>query len=163
MLKPRVEVATEHGVMVAEFWDCLRLDPAPVKDLRAKYEAHLKSGGLPVLVVDLNGITFAGSSSLGGFLALHKVAKGAGGRLIFCNVDANVFEVFRVSKLDPFFTFVPDVAAARAIAEAAGKPAGHSEQTPMSSLNDAAGQADRKPPAGDANASLRRGRRKPLD
>ena len=34
MLKPTVEVRNEGGVLVAEFWDCLRLDPAPVRDIR---------------------------------------------------------------------------------------------------------------------------------
>src|SRR5687768_8525955 len=32
MLKPTVEVRIEGGVLVAEFWDCLRLDPTPVME-----------------------------------------------------------------------------------------------------------------------------------
>ena len=62
MLKPMVEVRNEGGVLVAEFWDCLRLDPNPVRDLRQHYEAHLRSKGKPDLVVDLNGVVFAGSA-----------------------------------------------------------------------------------------------------
>ena len=112
MLKPTVEVREEFGILVAEFWDCLRLDPAPVQDLRKRYEDHLKEAGRPFLVVDLNGVTFAGSAALGGFLAIQRLNRPHGGRLIFCNVDPNVFEVFRVSKLDPLFTFVKDKAEA---------------------------------------------------
>ncbi len=115
MLKPTVEVREESGVLVAEFWDCLRLDPAPVQDLRKRYEEHLKRSGRPGLVVDLNGVTFAGSAALGGFLAIQRLNRPYGGRLIFCHVDPNVFEVFRVSKLDPLFTFVKDKAEALAL------------------------------------------------
>jgi anti-anti-sigma factor len=114
MLKPRVEVRNEGGVLVAEFWDCLRLDPNPVRDLRQCYETHVKSKGKPDLVVDLNGVMFAGSASLGGFVALQRLTRQHGGRLVFCEVVEDVREVFRISKLAPMFTFVEDRASALA-------------------------------------------------
>lgn len=119
MLKPRVEIHNVNGLMVAEFWDCLRLDQGAVQDLRPKYESHLAAGGRPTMVVDLLGVGFAGSSALGHFVSLQRFARSKSGRLIFCNVDPTVFEVFRVSKLDPLFTFVGDRAAALAHAESA--------------------------------------------
>jgi hypothetical protein len=60
MLKPSVQVHNVDGLLVAEFWDCLRLDPAPVLDLRNRYEEHVKAGGRPEIVVDLEGVGFAG-------------------------------------------------------------------------------------------------------
>ena len=33
MLKPSVQVYEHEGILIAEFWDCWRLDPAPVQDL----------------------------------------------------------------------------------------------------------------------------------
>lgn len=117
MLKPSVEAHNTNGILVAEFWDCLRLDPGAVQTLRTKYEEHLKAGGRPEVVVDLLGVGYAGSAALGHFVALHRVARTKGGRLVFCNVDATVFEVFRVSKLDPLFTFVADRPEALATAE----------------------------------------------
>jgi len=112
MLKPSVQVHNRDNILVAEFWDCLRLDPTPVQDLRTHYEAHLRKGGLPQLVVDLCGVGFAGSSSLGNFVGLHRLARQKGGRLIFCNVEPTVRDVFRASKLDTLFEFVTDREAA---------------------------------------------------
>jgi anti-anti-sigma factor len=150
MLKPRVQVRNEGGVLVAEFWDCLRLDPAPVHDLRAEFDAHLRGQGRPEVVVDLNGVTFAGSAALGMFLALNRLARQRGGRVVFCNVDPGVFEVFRVSKLMPLFQFEADKPAA--LAAVNGPPAGPSSKaTP--------GQADGKPKGGPGGAPLRRARR----
>ena len=123
MLKPTVQVHDVEGVLTAEFWDCLRLDPAPVQELRALYETHVRRGGHPVLVVDLSGVAFAGSASLGGFLAIHRQARQHGGRLIFCNVDPNVAEVFRVSKIEPLFTFTTDRPSALALARDPSEPA----------------------------------------
>src|SRR5215204_2962358 len=116
MLKPAVQVHNEDGIMVAEFWDCFRLDPAPVQELRKLYDAHLAAKGRPELVIDLLGIGFAGSAALGNFMALHRLARQRGGCLIFCNVDPTVLEVFRVSKLEPLFDFVADRPAAVALA-----------------------------------------------
>jgi anti-anti-sigma factor len=115
MLKPSVQVHNLDGILVAEFWDCLRLDPAPIQELRKKYEAHVNAKGRPELVVDLLGVGFAGSAALGHFVSLHKFARQRGGRLVFCNVDLTVFEAFRVSKLNPLFTFVTDRPAALAL------------------------------------------------
>jgi anti-anti-sigma factor len=114
MLKPMVKVRQQDGVLVAEFWDCLRLDPAPVQDLRKLFDDHVRGGGRPDLVIDLNGVTFAGSASLGGFLALRKLSHPAGGRIVFCNVDPNVKEVFRVSQIARLFAFADDLPGALA-------------------------------------------------
>ena len=148
MLKPAVEVKIQGGFLVAEFWDCLRLDPAPVRDLRQHYEAHLRAKGKPDLIVDLNGVSFAGSASLGGFLALHRLAAQQGGRVVFCNVDENVHEVFRISKLTPMFSFVEDLPAALALLATAHD----STPTPPEST-----PAAPRPPRGDG--PLRRPRR----
>ncbi len=139
MLNPKVEVKVEGGVLVAEFWDCLRLDPNPVRDLRQHYEAHVKAKGRPDLVVDLNGVMFAGSASLGGFLALNRLARQHGGKLVFCEVDENVHEVFRISKLTPMFSFVEDRPAALTLLS--GHDPGASSETSE------AGPATPKPPS----------------
>ena len=121
MLKPSVQVHNVDGILVAEFWECLRLDPAPVQDLRKDYEAHLQRRGRPELVVDLSGVGFAGSAALGNFVALHRLVRQRGGRIVFCNVDPTVAEVFRASKLESLFDFVTDrEAALRAISERPG-------------------------------------------
>lgn len=112
MLKPMVKVQVEGGLLVAEFWDCLRLDPAPVQDLRKLYEAHILDGGRPDLIVDLCGVDHAGSAALGGFVMLQKQCRQAGGRLVFCRVDPMVYEAFRLSRLEPLFLFDADLEAA---------------------------------------------------
>jgi anti-anti-sigma factor len=143
MLKPTVQVHNEDGILIAEFWDCLRLDPAPVQDLRRHYEAHLQRPGRPELVVDLSGVGFAGSAALGNFVALHRMVRANGGRIVFCNVEPTVAEVFRASKLESLFAFVTDRAAAlRAITQ--GQAAPRSDGQPTETEPSPAG---RPPPA----------------
>jgi anti-anti-sigma factor len=142
MLKPSIETHNVDGVLVAEFWESLRLDPAPVQDLRVHYETHLRGHGRPDVVVDLSGVGFAGSAALGNFVALQRAVRAKGGRFLFCNVDPTVAEVFRASKLDSLFEFVADRdAALRAIIE--HLHVGPREQKPAS---DDVDRAAAKPP-----------------
>jgi anti-anti-sigma factor len=156
MLKPSVQIHNEGGILIAEFWDCWRLDPAPVQELRSRYEAHLRGKGRPEIVIDLSGVGFAGSAALGNFVALHRLARQNGGRLIFCRVEPTVGEVFRASKLEPLFEFVPDRAAAlEAIARgpALGLAEGNANGGPPS------GPA--RPPQGGLTGASRLRRRRP--
>jgi anti-anti-sigma factor len=124
MLKPSLETHNVAGVLVAEFWECLRLDPAPVQELRTQYDSHRRNGGRADVVVDLSGVAFAGSAALGNFVALNRAVRHAGGRIVFCNVDPTVSEVLRASKLDSLFEFAGDRSAAlRAIDEQPVPPA----------------------------------------
>ncbi|MDR3632811.1 MAG: STAS domain-containing protein [Isosphaeraceae bacterium] len=114
MLKPMVQVHNIDGVLVAEFWDCLRLVPAPIQDLRSHYESHIRARGKADIVVDLSGVGLAGSAALGHFVTLQKLIRQHGGRVFFCNVDPHVHESFRVSRLVSLFVFFADRDAALA-------------------------------------------------
>ena len=128
MLKPSVQIHNQDGILIAEFWDCWRLDPAPVQELRTRYEAHLRNKGRPEVVVDLSGVGFAGSAALGNFVSLHRIVRQNGGRIVFCDVDPTVGEVFRASKLESLFGFEPDRASAlRAVRENPSAESGDAE------------------------------------
>ncbi len=122
MLNPTVQVRDQHGVLVAEFWDCLRLDPAPVRQLCRKYEALMPTAGRADLIVDFFGVDFAGSAALSGMVRLQKLCRKQGGRLVLCNLCPTVFEVFRLTRLVPLFTFVADRPAALALLGAGPGP-----------------------------------------
>jgi anti-anti-sigma factor len=158
MLKPSLETRAVDGILVAEFWECFRLDPAPVQELRTRYESHLKGHGGPEIVVDLSGVGFAGSAALGNFVALQRLARQNGGRIVFCNVDPTVSEVFRASKLDSLFEFAVDLPAALlAIKQPPSTLAGDRK-----TADGEAGPANRPPLPGRSGAGpLRRRNRDP--
>ena len=115
-----------------------------MQDLRDHYEAHLKAQGRPDVVIDLSGVGFAGSAALGNFVALQRLVRSKGGRIVFCEVDPTVTEVFRASKLDSLFEFVADRVgrspghqrAARPRPRPIEKPAASDPTRPTSPLRD---------------------------
>jgi stage II sporulation protein AA (anti-sigma F factor antagonist) len=157
MLKPSVQIHDQEGILIAEFWDCWRLDPAPVQELKTHYENHLQKRGRPEIVIDLSGVGFAGSAALGNFVALHRLARQNGGRLIFCRVEPTVSEVFRASKLEPLFEFVADrEAALERIARGPAPPDSPDGKSPTR-----AGTETPRPSVGGLAGSTRLRRRKP--
>ncbi len=154
MLKPSLQIHDVSGLLVGEFWDCLRLDPAPVQELRTAYEKHIDRRGKPHLLVDLSGVGFAGSAALGNFVALHRLVRQNGGRTAFCNVDPTVAEVFRASKLESLFEFFADRdTAIKAISD--GTPPAPVERKPGTA------PTERLPPP--LRSGLLRGRRRGND
>ncbi len=132
MLKPSVQVKSVDGVLVAEFWDCLRLDPAPIQELRSLFEAHVRRKGRSLLAVDLCGVSFAGSAALGVFLHLLRLCRQHDGAMAFCRVEPTVLEAFRISKLDTMFNFAADLPAALALltADPDGPPSAEAPAAP---------------------------------
>ncbi len=153
MLKPALETHNVDGILVGEFWDCLRLDPRRFRICAALTRSTCRMGGRPEVAVDLSGVAFAGSAALGNFVALHRAARQRGGRLVLCNVDPTVREVLRASKLDVFFEFAGDRAdALRVIKETPPAPAAatdgdHQGATPGSAPRERPALAPRSGPA----------------
>ncbi len=107
-LRPSVQTHLVDGHLLAEFWDCLRLDPVPVQALQGLYDTHLRNGGKADIIIDLSGVTFAGSTALGGFLKLQREASKNDGRVAFCHVEPNVLEVIQMSNIETYFLFFPN-------------------------------------------------------
>ena len=117
---------------------------------------HMSRAGRPELVVDLSGVGFAGSAALGNFVALHRLVRQNGGRIIFSDVDPTVAEVFRASKLESLFGFESDRdAALHAVheptsSESGDKDAPRPERRPSGSPP----ALSRRPPAKSQSRSI---------
>ena len=111
-----------------------------------RYEKHVKNGGRPEVVVDLSGVGFAGSAALGNFVAMHRLARQRGGRLVLCNVDPTVREVLRASKLDALFEFAGDRADALGRQGAPRRAGGWRSQVESDPPRREAGDAPRPAP-----------------
>lgn len=65
--------------------------------------SQLVQGGSNRLLMNMQGIDYISSSGLRVILATGKKVGSAGGKLVFCNLNTSVGEVFRVSGFDTIF------------------------------------------------------------
>lgn len=63
------------------------------------------------LVIDFAGVRFAGSSTLGIVLGLHKTMQAEGGRLVLAAADA-LLPLLKLAKADQIVTLAPSATAA---------------------------------------------------
>ena len=59
--------------------------------------------GLRKLLLNFGNVEYLSSAALGKLITLNKKLQAVGGRLILCNIDPQIYEVFEITKLDKFF------------------------------------------------------------
>jgi anti-sigma B factor antagonist len=59
--------------------------------------------GCRKLLLNFGNVEFLSSAALGKLITLNKKLLAAKGRLILCNIDPQIHEVFEITKLDKFF------------------------------------------------------------
>ncbi len=63
-------------------------------------------------VLDFRKVQFLSSSVLGRLILLQKKVASTKGRLVLCAIAKEIFEVFKITKLDKVFTITEDAKAA---------------------------------------------------
>jgi anti-sigma B factor antagonist len=108
----RLDVDLVEGILVVTF-----TTPRIVQeeDIQATFDQLLnllveKPGREYVL--DFRKVQFLSSSVLGRLVLLQKNVAAAGGHLLLCGIAKEILEVFKITKLDKFFTIKEDAKAA---------------------------------------------------
>ncbi len=104
--RSRIEVEEIEDVTVVKFVEKMVLDDAfPVS---ANLFHLVDDLGRRKLLLNLSNVEFWSSSMLGKLIALHRKLQAAQGVLVLCNVNEDILEVFKTTKVDKIFTVVPD-------------------------------------------------------
>ena len=62
------------------------------------------SGGVRDLIIDLEGVQVVDSDGIAAFIATHKLLNEVGGKLTVCNASQDIWEFFRIMRLNNHFT-----------------------------------------------------------
>lgn len=93
-----------------------RLDAAGAAGLKSAV-ADLANAGRRRVVMDLTGLEFVDSSGLGALIHIHKMLQ-PDGRLVLCNVDPKVGQLFKITRLERVFHLAQGVEEAAQQAQA---------------------------------------------
>jgi anti-sigma B factor antagonist len=95
----RFETREADGVTVVRFADViLDQDDCPV--IEDQVFDLVERSDTKQLRLDLTGVRFVSSAALGALIALNRKVQGAGGQLSLCNLNPEMTEVLRATKLD---------------------------------------------------------------
>jgi anti-anti-sigma factor len=110
----KVVIEEVDGVTIATLGDQRILDELHIAKIgKTLNQCVVGLCGDP-LVVDFNSVTNMSSSALGMLLTLHKHVCEDGGKLVLCNIQPTIADVFRITRLDNVFDIVSSRAEALA-------------------------------------------------
>ena len=108
----RLELEPIGDVTVVNFVDRKILDDQNIQIIGEQLFSLVDEQGLRKILLNFSNVEYLSSAALGKLITLNKKLQQAGGKLILCNIDAQIFEVFEITKLDRFFKIIKEEQAA---------------------------------------------------
>ncbi len=108
----RLEVENIGDVTVVNFLDKKILDEQNIQIIGEQLFSLVDNEGCRKVLLNFGNVEYLSSAALGKLITLNKKLQQAGGRLVLCNIDAQIHEVFEITKLDKFFKIIKEEQAA---------------------------------------------------
>src|SRR2546430_13402041 len=99
----RLEVEDIGDVTVVNVVDRRILDEQNIQVIGEQLFSLVDEVGRRKILLNFGNVEFLSSAALGKLIALHKKLQAVGGRLILCNIDPEIYEVFEITKLNKLF------------------------------------------------------------
>jgi anti-sigma B factor antagonist len=99
----RLEVEDIGDVTVVNFTDKKILDEQAVQSIREELFSLVGEQGRSKIMLNFGNVEYLSSAALGTFITLSKKVNAAGGRLILCNIDPQLSELFSITGLNTSF------------------------------------------------------------
>jgi anti-sigma B factor antagonist len=115
----RIQVTEIDNVLVVRFTDRKILDELIIQDL-GKELFSLVEDGPRNLLLNFTNVDFLSSAALGKLISLHKKVERAGGVLKLSNIKPEIYDVFKITRLNEKFDIKDEQEDALAEFAAAG-------------------------------------------
>jgi anti-sigma B factor antagonist len=106
--RPRLELEEIDGVTVVNFVDRKILDEQNIQIIGEQLFSVVDEDGRRKILLNFGNVEYLSSAALGKLITLNKKLQTAGGKLILCNIDPQIHEVFEITKLDKFFKIMKE-------------------------------------------------------
>ena len=103
-----LEVEDIGDVSLVRFTSKRLLDPTEIQLVGMELFRLVDELGRRHVILDLGNVEYVSSAALGKFITLNKKVQGKGGKLVMCNINDDIFEVFEITRLDRLFNIQKD-------------------------------------------------------
>src|ERR1700736_2732654 len=108
----RLGVKDIGDVTVVNFTDRKILDEQNIQIIGEQLFSLVDEAGRRKILLNFGNVEYLSSAALGKLITLNKKLQAAGGRLILCNIDPQIYEVFEITKLNKLFNIHKEEQAA---------------------------------------------------
>jgi anti-sigma B factor antagonist len=99
----RLEIEEIGQVTVVNFVDRKILDEQNIQIIGEQLFSLVEEQGKRKILLNFGNVEYLSSAALGKLITLNRKVQEAKGRLILCNIDPQIYEVFEITKLDRLF------------------------------------------------------------
>jgi anti-sigma B factor antagonist len=110
--RKRLEVEDVGDVTVVNFTDRKILDEQNTQLIGEQLFSLVDESGRKKILLNFGNVEYLSSAALGKLITLNKKLQAAGGKLILCNIDPQIYEVFEITKLNKLFNIHKEEQAA---------------------------------------------------
>lgn len=89
-----------EDVRIIEFTDTAILDQMRIERIQQELEQIVDAAGLPKIILSFENVQHISSAMLGTLMSLHRKIHAAGGELRLAAINKNIYEVFKLTRLD---------------------------------------------------------------
>jgi anti-sigma B factor antagonist len=108
----RLDLEEVRDVTVAKFTDKKILDEGNIQIIGNQLFALIEEDRRQKIVLDFANVEYLSSAALGKLITMDKKVKAAKGKLRLCNIRADIYEVFAITKLNKLFDMKDNLEAA---------------------------------------------------
>src|SRR5438477_3552582 len=110
--KRRLEVEDIGDITVVNFVDKKILDEQNIQVIGEQLFSLVDELGRRKVLLNFGNVEFLSSAALGKLITLNRKLQSAGGKLVLCNIDPQIYEVFEITKLNKLFNIQKEEQAA---------------------------------------------------
>lgn len=108
----RLRIQHQNGVTMVEFVDRNILDEANIAQIGSEISALIESDLNPRLLISFASVEHLSSAALGALININNQIKEKDGQLRLSDINEQIIEVFRITRLDRLFHIFPSTAEA---------------------------------------------------
>jgi len=101
---PHITVSKMDDVSVVEFADRKILDELSISEIGDQLRAVAQSGHGVRMLLNFQNVEHLSSAALGMLITLDKLVKEGNGKLRLCNINPQIYEVFKITRLNKLFS-----------------------------------------------------------
>jgi anti-sigma B factor antagonist len=98
-----LRVQKQNDVAVVSFVTSRILDQSNVQQLGEEFDALVDDYQLGKIVLNFQNVSYMSSAVMGKLVGLLKKTKSAAGRLVLCNIEEGIYEIFEIMRFDKMF------------------------------------------------------------
>ena len=101
--QPKLKIRQQENLRVVEFEDRKILEEQAINQIGKRLAGLAEETPKPKLLLDFKNVQHLSSSALGMLITLNKQLMEREGRLVLANIHPQIYEVFKITKLNKLF------------------------------------------------------------